>query len=294
MFRLLDVLDILLVAILVYQGYKLVQNTRALNLVRGLIVFALIWYTANWFELRTISFILSQLATVGLFAFVVVFQPELRAVLERLGRSPVREPAPTAMVLGEISRAVERLSATHTGALIALERNTPLGEHASTGTPLDSQVTAAMLETIFARNTPLHDGGVIVHHGRLIAAGCVFPLHTPPDAVYRYGTRHRAALGLSEVSDALIVVVSEERGTIRVAENGRLSADLSVLELRERLRASLDDQPSFGIDWTVLRDWRNRTAKDTEELPSKQTSVTPAVKSTMVAPPEGEVRSGAD
>jgi diadenylate cyclase len=303
-FRILDALDILLVALLLYQGYKLVANTRALNLVRGLLVFAAMWGLANWLELRAVGFILSQLATVGLFTIVVVFQPELRAVLERLGRPRVREPEPAALVLGEISRAVERLAATKTGALIALERNTPLGEHAGTGVKLDSEVTASMLETIFARNTPLHDGGVIVHHGRLVAAGCVFPLHTPADAVYRYGTRHRAALGLSEVSDALIVVVSEERGTIRVAENGRLSNDLTVLELRDRLRAILDDHSGLrSIDWSVLL---ARSSKNTGKETSVQSATatnTPSGTALSTAlstesdrdiKHENEVRIGAD
>ena len=248
----LDLLDIALVTVLLYQGYKLLVGTRAINLARGLVVFGLSWYAADRLGLRTITFLLSQLVTVGLFALVVVFQPELRAVLERLGRGRVREPAPLASVIGEISRAVEWLAERRTGALIALERRTPLGEYASTGVPLDAQASAEVLETIFARNTPLHDGGVVVRHGRLVAANCLFPLQNLDDGVYRhYGTRHRAALGLSDVSDALVVVVSEERGVIRVAEGGQLSPDLSVTELRERLREGLYEP---GPSWFGGRD----------------------------------------
>jgi diadenylate cyclase len=187
--------------------------------------------------LATINFILSQLATVGLFAVIVVFQPELRALLERVGRPREREDAPQVLALNEIARAAERLAERKIGALIALERLTPLGDYAGNGVTLDAAVTSLMLETIFARNTPLHDGGVIVQHGRIQAAGCLFPLQQESSGVRRlYGTRHRAALGLSELSDALIVVVSEERGSIRVAMNGQLSPDLSITELRERLR----------------------------------------------------------
>jgi diadenylate cyclase len=244
-----DALDILLVTVLLYQGYRLVVNSRTLNLLRGLVVFLLGLYASRLLGLSTINFILSQLATVGLFALVVVFQPELRAVLERVGRPSQREDAPQVLALNEIARASERLAERKTGALIALERQTPLGDYAGNGVALDAGVTSLMLETIFARNTPLHDGGVIVQHGRIQAAGCLFPLQQESSGVRRlYGTRHRAALGLSELSDALIVVVSEERGSIRVAMNGQLSPDLTITELRERLReAAITAAPQSSV-----------------------------------------------
>lgn len=260
--RVLDVLDILLVALLLYQGYQLVSNTRAINLLRGLVVFGLTWYIADRLQLRTIRFILSSVATVGLFALVVVFQPELRQALERLGRGRGRETSPTAGVILEISRAVERLAERRTGALIALERRTPLGEYATTGILLGSNITAPLLESIFARNTPLHDGGVIVSQGKLTAAGCLFPLQSLSDGIYRaYGTRHRAALGLSDITDALIIVVSEERGSIRVAEGGQLSPDLTPSELRDRLRAGITEhRPLFRFE----RRGNKRHAHDAE------------------------------
>jgi diadenylate cyclase len=244
-----DALDILLVTVLLYQGYRLVVNSRTLNLLRGLVVFGLGLYASRLLGLSTINFILSQLATVGLFALVVVFQPELRAVLERVGRPSQREDTPQVFALNEIARASERLAERKTGALIALERQTPLGDFAGNGVALDAAVTSLMLETIFARNTPLHDGGVIVQHGRIQAAGCLFPLQQESSGVRRlYGTRHRAALGLSELSDALIVVVSEERGSIRVAMNGQLSPDLTITELRERLReAAITAAPQSSV-----------------------------------------------
>ncbi|HWG84719.1 MAG TPA: diadenylate cyclase CdaA [Deinococcales bacterium] len=258
--RLFDIIDILLVATLLYQGYKLVVGTRAVNLVRGLVIFALAWYAATRLGLATVSFILGNLATVGFFALVVVFQPELRSALERIGRSRVREVAPLATSVGEVARAVERLAERRVGALIAMERGTPLGEHARTGVAMDAVVSAPTLETIFARNTPLHDGGVVISQGRIIAANCLFPLQSIPDGVYRrYGTRHRAALGLSDVSDALVVVVSEERGAVRVAQGGQLSPDLSPSELRERLREAFYEPaaPWYGTldgwPWSLLR-----------------------------------------
>ena len=244
MFTFFDALDIALVTILIYQAYRLVVNSRTLNLLRGLLVFGLLLYASRLLGLATINFILSQLATVGLFALIVVFQPELRSLLERVGRPTQREDAPQVLALNEIARAVERLAERKIGALIALERQTPLGDYAGNGVTLDAAVTSLMLETIFARNTPLHDGGVIVQHGRIQAAGCLFPLQQEASGVRRlYGTRHRAALGLSELSDALIVVVSEERGSIRVALGGQLSPDLSLPELRERLREAAVTAP---------------------------------------------------
>ncbi len=249
MFTLFDALDIALVAILIYQGYRLVVNSRTLNLLRGLLVFGLLLYASRLLGLTTINFILSQLATVGLFALIVVFQPELRSLLERVGRPGQREDAPQVLALNEIARAVERLAERRIGALIALERQTPLGDYAGNGVRLDAQVTALLLETIFARNTPLHDGGVIVQHGRIWAAGCLFPLQQEASGVRRlYGTRHRAALGLSELTDALVVVVSEERGSIRVASGGQLSQDLSMNELREQLRDAAKLQEPQGFN----------------------------------------------
>ncbi|MFN3265929.1 MAG: diadenylate cyclase CdaA [Deinococcales bacterium] len=236
----LDLLDILLVAILLYQAYRLMADSKTLNLVRGLVVFGLALYAARLLGLTALHAILERVAAIGLFALIVIFQPELRAVLERVGRPRQAEDTPQVVSLNEIARAIEWLSERKVGALVALERQTPLGDYANSGIKLDAEVSSGLLETIFARNTPLHDGGVIVQHGRIRAAGCLFPLQSDSHGVQRlYGTRHRAALGLSEQTDALVIVVSEERGSVRLAEGGVLSPDLTVLELRERLRQSV-------------------------------------------------------
>jgi diadenylate cyclase len=236
----LDILDIVLVTVLLYQAYRLMADSRTLNLVRGLVVFGLALYASRWLGLTTLYAILERIAAIGVFALIVIFQPELRAVLERVGRPRQAEDTPQTMSLNEITRAVEWLSERKVGALVALERQTPLGDYANSGIKLDAEVSSGLLETIFARNTPLHDGGVIVQHGRIRAAGCLFPLQSDSHGVQRlYGTRHRAALGLSEQTDALVIVVSEERGSVRLAEGGVLSPDLTVLELRERLRQNI-------------------------------------------------------
>ncbi len=229
-----DVLDILAVAVLFYYLYELIAETRALNLIRGLVVYVLVWFVADKLGLRALAWLLGNAATLGMFALIVVFQPELRGLLEHLGRGRLGPGAAGAEAVEELVRGVERMAARRLGALIAVERRTPLGEYASTGEVLDARVSARLLETIFTVGTPLHDGGVIVRAGRILAAACVFPLSAREDLVY-LGTRHRAAVGLSEESDALVIVVSEERGTIRVAERGELSGNLTPSELRQRL-----------------------------------------------------------
>ncbi len=264
MFTFLDLLDIALVTILLYQAYKLMADSRTLNLVRGLVVFGLALYATQWLGLTALYTILERIAAIGVFALIVIFQPELRAVLERVGRPRQTEDAPLLLALNEITRAVEWLAERKIGALIALERQTPLGDYASSGIQLDAEVSSGLLETIFARNTPLHDGGVIIQRGRIRAAGCLFPLQSDSSGVQRlYGTRHRAALGLSEQTDAFIIIISEERGSVRLAENGVLSPDLTVLELRERLRNNAVQKPKntrvrrFSLTRAKLKETQN-------------------------------------
>ena len=229
-----DLLDILLVAALFYSLWRLIVGTRALNLVRGLLVYLLVWFLANLLGLATLSWILGNAATLGAFALIVVFQPELRGLLERLGRP--QGPRATSLALEELLLGVARLAERRYGALIALERRTPLGEYAATGEVLEARLSARLLVTLFYPGTPLHDGGAILREGRLLAAGCLCPLS---EAQVGLGTRHRAALGLSEVSDALVLVVSEETGSVRLAEGGRLSPPLSLEALRARLKEAL-------------------------------------------------------
>ncbi len=231
-----DLLDVALVAALIYQGYLLVSGTRAVNVLRGVLIFAGVWLLSSLLDLPALNFLLGRAGTVGLFALVVVFQPELRAALERLGRPRNREADRGSATIQELCRAAERMAARRTGALIALERRTPLGEYALSGVALDAVLSAPFLEALFAHNAPLHDGGVIVQRDRVMAAACLFPLQSSDGTYRRYGTRHRAALGLSEVTDAVVLVVSEEQGSMRLALSGRLGPELSVGELRDQLR----------------------------------------------------------
>ena len=167
--------------------------------------------------------------------------------LERVGRPRGRETGASGAALQDLARAMERLAERKTGALIAIERRTPLGEYAATGVSLDALVSVPFLEALFARNAPLHDGGVIIQGSRVIAAGCLFPLQSSDGTYRRYGTRHRAAIGLSELTDAVVLVVSEERGSMRVALGGRLGPDLTGAELREHLRTLVYDPAGYRV-----------------------------------------------
>ena len=234
-FGLADVVDILVVAFLVYEAIILVRKTRTAQLAKGIIALLLVWAVASFAHLRTLQFILDNLMSWGLIALVIVFQPELRRALEQVGNTNIlsagflRPRARGASLRQEwrkaalaVCDAAERFSDTRTGALMVFEKRSNLSEIIKTGTVLDSEVTQEMLGTIFYVGTPLHDGAAILRDGRIAAAGCVLPLSDNLEMGKDMGTRHRAALGMSENSDAVVVVVSEETGIISLAKNGVL------------------------------------------------------------------------
>ncbi len=236
-FRLLDLVDILIIAVLFYQVYSLLRGSRAWNVARGLAALGVLWFLASQFHLTATTWLFNRAAPVGFIAVVVVFQPELRAALERVGRGRFSRTASSDPVQ-QIMAAVRELATQRLGALIALQRQTPLAEYGQAGTALGAPVSAALLQTIFASKGPLHDGGVIVSGETVTFAGAVFPLSDKHEGwSIRHGTRHRAALGLSEVSDALVVVVSEERGTVSLAQDGALRSDIAPAEVLAALRA---------------------------------------------------------
>jgi diadenylate cyclase len=234
-------LDIVLTAILIYGVLSLIQGTRAVRLVIGAIILFVAYLFAQELELRLLSAILQAGAVVGLVALVVVFQPELRRGLDRLGRvgswrwldpSDVTSYQRTA---GILAASAARLSRRRAGALIVIERDTGLGDMAETGIAIDAELSTELLTTIFAAGYPLHDGAVIVRGQRIVAAGVMLPLAERDASLEAYGTRHRAALGIAEQTDALVIVVSEERGAISLAEGGSIVRDLDEHELRQRL-----------------------------------------------------------
>ena len=232
------VIDILLVAALFYRMLTLGKGTRSAQMFVGLFVIVLIGFAARYFDLLAVRWIADSLKTVWLIVFVILFQPELRHALAQFGRtryfrSLVRGEAYG--VLGEVVRAVESLGQRRHGALIVMERNIGLRNFVETGTRIDARVSAELLVTVFSPGSPLHDGAVIIREDTLIAASCILPLSSNPLSAISLGTRHRAALGLSDETDAAIVVVSEQTGAISVAYRGVLYSRLDGGQLRSEL-----------------------------------------------------------
>lgn len=235
-FRPVDLLDILIIAALLYQVYSLMIGSRAWNVLRGFAALGALWFLATQFELTTTKWLFDRAAPVAFLAVVVVFQPELRAALERVGRGHITRTVGGDPVQ-EIMSAVRELATQRRGALIAIEQQTPLKEWGQTGTRLGSPVTSALLQTIFGSKGPLHDGGVIIRDDIVTYAGSIFPLSDKHEGwSVKHGTRHRAALGLSEATDALVVVVSEERGTVSVAREGVLRSDIAPADVLKALK----------------------------------------------------------
>lgn len=233
-----EVLQVVLVAYALYRVLRLFHGTRTLQILSGIVVL-LVVYAAAWvLKLALITFLLGYIFEYGAIALLVVFAPELRSTLAHLGQARfarVFREMEQREVAEEIIEAVERLSRSGIGAIIAVERDVPLDPWMESGSPVEAKVSADLLLTIFTPYSPLHDGAVIIRGDLIIAAGCILPLSQKPLSDRSLGTRHRAALGLSDESDALVIVVSEERSTVSVAERGRLWRDLSTTELRELL-----------------------------------------------------------
>src|SRR5438309_10318061 len=248
-----EVFDILIVAVILYQLLKLVRGTRAAELIVGLVLLALVGVIATTLHLILLQWLFQNAAPFVVIAVIVLFQPELRRALDQVGRLShlnlqLSQFNPQAFNRGvaEAIRAAERLSARKTGALIVFEREVGLEDYAATGVRINGELTAEFLQTIFFPNSPLHDGAVIVRGNVILAAGCLLPLADEAAVRERLGTRHRAAIGLSLASDALVLVVSEETGSISVVENGRIARNLDGDGLRRQLTGSLDGASPNG------------------------------------------------
>jgi diadenylate cyclase len=234
----LAVLDILLVAILVYEFLQLIRGTRATPMLVGVAVLALIFYVAHLAELRTLDWLVSTVLPYGIFALVVVFQAEIRSALARLGRGIIltRSSQSTQQdSYDDIVLAANLFSQNQTGALIVIEREIGLRTYIESGVPLDAHLSYDLLATVFRPSAPLHDGAVIIQKDRIAAAACFLPLSMNPLLSTQLGTRHRAGIGISEETDAVSVIVSEETGSISLAVAGTFERDISVEYLRERL-----------------------------------------------------------
>lgn len=239
-----DVLDILIVTVLTYYLFQFFRQRRAGKLALGIIAILLIMWISDLVGMVALNYLLRMVFDVGLIALIVIFQPELRSALEKMGGNfqnlkniTEGETSKEDKVIDELCRAVADLSASRTGALIVIEKSTRLGDEIRTGVQVDAAVTKQLIENIFYNKAPLHDGAMILRDGRIHACGCFLPLTGNPNLPNELGTRHRAGLGVSEISDALVIIVSEESGKISLARNGEMERDLSVRMLHYRLSA---------------------------------------------------------
>jgi len=259
-FELRSAIDIVVVAVVFYQFYMLIKRTRAVQLVKGVMVLLIVSLLANHFELVAISWLLNTLLQMFVIAIPVVFQPELRKALEQLGRGSffTRHPLLPGVdkleqIVEELVRCSQVLSKNRIGALIVLERKTGVQDFVETGIKIDGVVSSEFMVNIFIPNTPLHDGAVIIRGDRVAAAGCFLPLSQNPNIQKELGTRHRAALGLTEITDALVIVVSEETGAISVGIDGALTRFMDEKMLRELLLRELEAK---NVSSSAIPFWR--------------------------------------
>ncbi|MDP4097947.1 diadenylate cyclase CdaA [Paenibacillus sp. P96] len=245
-----DLIDILIVTYIIYQIILLVRGTRAVQLLKGILVLVVIWALSTWFDLYTLKWLMNQMFTFGVLAVFIIFQPELRRGLEQLGRGKLfgrssAEDEELNKLIGEIIKALNYLSRRKIGALIVFERETGLNEYTESGIRTQAVVSSELLINIFIPNTPLHDGAIIIQNNQIAAAACYLPLSENPFISKELGTRHRAAIGVSEMADAVAIVVSEETGQISLAINGQVVRDIKEESLISKLYEEL--RPATSI-----------------------------------------------
>ena len=268
-----DYLDILVVAYLIYKLLPLLRTPHIMRLARTVIALVLIAWITSAAKLYTINWLLNQLLAIGLLAFVVLFQPELRRMLDHLGNVKIskffgmpRQVQEMDAVITQTVRACEAMSRKKVGALIVFARDQRLEEYFKTGTAIDAQVSDQLVRNIFFKNSPLHDGAMIIRDGRIAAAGCVLPLSNNENLAPELGTRHRAGVGMSEATDAVVVIVSEENGSISVATGGMLKRFLKVETLDKLLRQELhtvdSQEESVNFPAQVLKKLTGKAKED--------------------------------
>ncbi len=257
--RIFDILDILIIAYIIYKAIGFLKETRAGQLVKGIAVVLIMYIIADVFKLAVLRWLLSAIVGSAIVAFAIIFQPELRRILERVGQvklgysqSGDGEQARMLDAIDKICKAAGNMQQNKVGALIVFERKTQLGEIINTGTLIDSQVSTAMVNNIFFPKSPLHDGAVIVRDGRIYAAGCILPLTQSTAFSSQLGTRHRAAIGMTENSDAVVLIVSEETGIISIAHNGEIKRNYNVTSAYTELKDMLVDREVAEKESTLV------------------------------------------
>lgn len=264
-FRFVDFLDIVVVAVIIYLCVRIIRETRAMQLAKGIVFIALVYFVVNLLNMEAATAIFKTIFNNIILIVVILFAPEIRNILEQIGKGTARKNYKTivlpgvAVELAGIQDCIEStiqacsdLSDTRTGALIVFENETLLGNVIDSGTLLNAKPSKALIKNVFYPKTPLHDGAMVIRNGKILAAGCILPL-TKKQLNTRFGTRHRAAVGLTEESDAIVVVVSEETGSISVARNGVLTSDISDGELRDILMSTFIPSGSSSDDKIITR-----------------------------------------
>lgn len=271
-FRLQDLFDIIIVAYVFYKIIGFIHETRAMQLIKGIVLLLIVLFISDLVELNTINYVLRNTLQVGVLAIVVIFQPELRRALEKMGTATIKtkmfgqdlDTNQIKKVCDEISSACAQMSSTRTGCLIVLERTSKLSDIAHTGVKIDSLVSEGLLINMFVPNTPLHDGAVIIRGGRVHSAACVLPLTQNPNLDSELGTRHRAGIGMSENSDAVVVIVSEETGKISLAVEGNLTRNLTKESLSKALRKLMLPEDEDGANKSRAARFIERRKSNTE------------------------------
>jgi len=231
-----DFVDILIVTIIIYRIILLIRGTRAVQMLIGIVVITIIFFISRQFDLLTLHWLLKTFLNSILLIVIIVFQRDIRRVLTQVGKAPFQKQQDVLVQdLNEIVKAATHMARRRTGALIVIERETGLRDYIESGHSIDAKLTRELLISIFLHESPIHDGAVVVCNGRIHTAGCLLPLTQNPTLSKQYGTRHRAAIGLSEETDAVCVIVSEERGRVSVAVGGKLTPDLDAVALRNLL-----------------------------------------------------------
>lgn len=255
-----DILDILLIAIILYKAVEFLRETRAGQLVKGIVFLLVIYALANAFNLAVLRWLLSAVFGSAIIALVVIFQPEIRRLLERVGQTKLSnlqsgndDNQALIDALAKICKAAGQMQKTKTGALIVFERKTQLGEIINTGTVVDAEVSESLINNIFFPKSPLHDGAVIVRGSRVYAASCILPLTPNTSLSSNLGTRHRAAIGMTENSDSVVLIVSEETGIISIAFNGQITRNYTVESAFEEIKDKLVDNNEQEKDALLKR-----------------------------------------
>ncbi len=255
-----DIIDILVIAFIIYKAIEFSRESRAGQLIKGIGILIAVYAIADWWELAALGWTLSRVMDSAIIAAAVIFQPELRRILERVGRTGFRpgqllngEEDAIATCIDHISRAAGNMQDTKTGALIVFERKTQLGEIVNTGTVLDAKSSVSAVTNIFFPKSPLHDGAMVIRDGRIYAAGCILPLTQRDDISAQLGTRHRAAIGMTENSDAVVLVVSEETGIISIVSNGQIERNFNSISAGAELRRLLISEEQNQKDSLLTR-----------------------------------------